>query len=308
MTTKIQENEQECLLCLKMADLQCSHIVPAFVFRWMKRSSISRTLRSAQAPNRRIQDGPKRPWLCRECESRLSGWETDFANKLFHPILADGRATHRYSSWMALFCASLCWRTLKLARLEVECNFLQADRLSLTDKALHRWREFIFGRAADPGKFELHFIPLDGIVSAVGGELHPFINRYLALGVDAEILEDEANLMVYVKLPRMVILGMVQPESLKAWKGTRVRIKEGSIYPRAFPLPKVFFAFLNHRAEFLSSIGREISHSQRKKISNTLEADLSVTASSVFAEALRLDIGLSGVSAALPGLKNNEDD
>ena len=202
MTTKIQENEQECLLCLKMADLQCSHIVPAFVFRWMKRSSISRTLRSAQAPNRRIQDGPKRPWLCRECESCLSGWETDFANKLFHPILADGRATHRYSSWMALFCASLCWRTLKLARLEVECNFLQADRLSLTDKALHRWREFIFG-AADPGKFELHFIPLDGIVSAVGGELHPFINRYLALGVDAEILEDEANVMVYVKLPRI---------------------------------------------------------------------------------------------------------
>jgi len=308
MTSNVQGTEQECLLCLKLADLQRSHIVPAFVFRWLKQNSISGTLRSGQAPNRRIQDGPKRDWLCRKCESRLSKWETLFASQLFYPILEDGRATHCYSSWMALFCTSLCWRTLKLAQVEVECNFLQADRPSLVKEALHCWEEFMLGRVKEPGKFELHFVPLDGIVSEVAAELHPFINRYLSLGVDAEILEDVENLIVYVKLPSMVILGMIQPNSLKAWKDTQIRSKKGTICPLVSPLPKVFFDFLNHRSNLLASMSEELSQSQQNNITSVLETDLSITARSAFAKALRQDIGLSGVSAALPHLNKLEDE
>lgn len=302
------ETKQICLLCQRMADLQQSHIVPASVFRWLKRISMSGSLRSALEPNRRIQDGPKRLWLCRECEGRLNCWETSFANGLFHPILANGTDTHRYSSWMALFCASLCWRTLKLALLECECSFLQPGRADLAEKALNRWREFMFGREPNPGEFGLHFVPLYGIQSVDGGGLCPFINRYLALGVDAEILEDQTNLLVYVKLPSMVILGMVEPESPNAWKRIRVRIGNGSIYPRPFTLPEVLLKFLNYRAFHFAGLSKNLSPFQRNKITGVLEADHERTSGSAYMQALRQDVGLSGLEAALPRYSKAEDE
>ncbi len=154
MKSDNSEANKVCLLCQRKADLQRSHIVPAFVFRCLKSLSISGSLRSGMVPNRTIQDGPKRPWLCCDCEGRLSGWETCFAQQVFHPILTGGADTLSYSSWMALFCASLCWRTLKLAHLEGKNSFLQPGRGELAEKALHHWREFMFGRELEPGKFE----------------------------------------------------------------------------------------------------------------------------------------------------------
>ena len=130
MNSKIQQKKQECLLCTELANLQLSHIIPAFVYRTLKSSSISGTMRSGQAPNLSIQDGNKEHWLCSKCENRLNKWETQFATQIFHPILTGDRpTTHCYSSWMALFCASLCWRILKLAQNNIECNFLQKNRV-----------------------------------------------------------------------------------------------------------------------------------------------------------------------------------
>jgi hypothetical protein len=48
-----------CRLCGEMKELQESHILPGFVYRWMKETSATGYLRFAQQPNLRVQDGVK---------------------------------------------------------------------------------------------------------------------------------------------------------------------------------------------------------------------------------------------------------
>src|SRR5690348_14377968 len=95
-----------CRLCGRPEVLQRSHVLPAFVFKWLKETSATGYLRSTQAMNKRVQDGIKEKWLCTECETRLSVWETQFASTLFHPLNADGGQKIPYSSWLLKFCIS----------------------------------------------------------------------------------------------------------------------------------------------------------------------------------------------------------
>jgi hypothetical protein len=101
-----------CRLCGAIAQLQDSHFVPSFVFRWLKATSATGYIRFSLRPNVRAQDGPKSPMLCTACEARFNKWETEFANHVFYPTV-QGRAEQcAYSGWMVRFCVSLSWRVL----------------------------------------------------------------------------------------------------------------------------------------------------------------------------------------------------
>lgn len=103
-----------CKLCGAIANLEQSHILPAFVFRWMKDTSATGYLRFGGKPNCRAQDGERRYWLCRGCETRLCQWETEFAAQVFHPLISDGGQRIPYQEWMLKFAVSVSWRVLSL--------------------------------------------------------------------------------------------------------------------------------------------------------------------------------------------------
>src|SRR6185437_16000526 len=96
-----------CRLCGQMAALQESHILPAFVFKWLKETSATGFLRFGQEPNKRVQDGMKRNWLCSPCETRLNLWETQFATNIFHPVNDDDGPRVEYGDCLLKFCASI---------------------------------------------------------------------------------------------------------------------------------------------------------------------------------------------------------
>ena len=99
-----------CRLCGATKELQESHILPGFVFRWKKETSATGYLRFGQQPNLRVQDGVKLHLLCRDCEQRFNNWETEFANRIFHPMTQGKAARACYGPWLLLFCASVSWR------------------------------------------------------------------------------------------------------------------------------------------------------------------------------------------------------
>jgi hypothetical protein len=92
-----------CRLCQQQAELKLSHILPAFIFRWLKETSGGGHLRHGMEPNRRIQDGLKRYWLCSPCEGRLNLSETAFATKLSHPYIEASGKQFTYSGWLIHF-------------------------------------------------------------------------------------------------------------------------------------------------------------------------------------------------------------
>jgi hypothetical protein len=92
-----------CRLCGQDGELQDSQIVPAFIYKWLKDTSATGFLRFGREPNKRVQDGHKRRWLCIDCERLLNVWETQFATQLFHPINQDGGAKIPYGEWLLNF-------------------------------------------------------------------------------------------------------------------------------------------------------------------------------------------------------------
>jgi hypothetical protein len=124
-----------CRLCERQSELQLSHVLPAFAYRWLRESSGNGHLRNSQEPNKRAQDGPKFYWLCAECEELFSRNETAFAGRLFHPYLKASGQIFPYSSWLIHFCTSVSWRVLRFYRDEGHLQTWEPEALARVDSA-----------------------------------------------------------------------------------------------------------------------------------------------------------------------------
>src|ERR1700733_10651325 len=104
-----------CRLCHIRAELQGSHIIPAFVFRWRKDTAPTPYMRASDNPNRRVQDGPTEFWMCSNCEQKLGDWERKFSCTVFRSLTENGTCRVQYGDWLLKFCVSISWRILLLA-------------------------------------------------------------------------------------------------------------------------------------------------------------------------------------------------
>lgn len=258
-----------CRLCHTEGDLQLSHILPAFLFRWVRETSANGYLRFGDNPNHRVQDGPKRHWLCVQCEGVFSRSETAFAEGLFYPYL-NGDSPILYKKWLLPFCVSVSWRVLTFYKEEsqdTKRNY-SPEVLRRITEAETAWRMFLLGQTEHPGRFIQHLIPFDAIaaISNPGLDLSPNMNRYLMRTIQMDLCRSDRSNFVYCKLPRFVIIGLIHEERPNHWQGTKVRLKRGLIEPRRYRLPWAFFEYVNSKAKREIELLRSISSRQREKI------------------------------------------
>lgn len=156
----------ECALCKKRSELQLSHIIPKFVIRYLKKTSVG-NIRSTEDPNKIVQDGEKLYLLCKECEKRFNVAETKFAKFIFYPYIKNDCRSFNYDKWLHYFMISLAWRNLYLDIVnfvrehDVELNDLQVliDSEKIT-------RDYLMGRRHDVDEIETHLFFFDDILSA----------------------------------------------------------------------------------------------------------------------------------------------
>lgn len=99
----------KCALCGNEAELELSHILPKFLFRYQKKSSPTGNIRSVVNPNRIVQDGEKLPFLCGGCEDLFSrycekspGWELN--GRLITAFLVDFEPRKNNGVWASYPC------------------------------------------------------------------------------------------------------------------------------------------------------------------------------------------------------------
>jgi hypothetical protein len=136
-----------CRLCQREADLLESHVVPAFVFKWLKDTSPTPFMRTSREPNRRVQDGLTQPWLCSDCEQALGTHEAQFASKIFHPTTQNGSHKIRYDESLLKFCVSISWRALLLASDKHPLDKFSETQRAAAAEALQAWNGFLRGLA-----------------------------------------------------------------------------------------------------------------------------------------------------------------
>ncbi len=287
--------KKACRLCGTVATLQESHVIPKFIYKWLKDSSASNYIRFGQQPNKRAQDGFKFRWLCIDCEKLFNKWETLFSSKIFHPLNQNSAEQIRYSSWFLLFCVSISWRVLNLY-IEIDHN-LPPKFHKKVDRTQTIWKEFLLGQRPHPGENEQHFLPLDAIESHTTSGMPPNINRYILRSVDIDIVHNEKSAFIYSKLGRFIILGFIEKPSPSQWKGTKLHVNNGLIKPQEYTVPNPFGEYLQDKAKRMAKIQDHISEKQNKKIDETLYKDLNRVANSESFKAMSHDVRLFGDTA-----------
>ncbi len=289
--------EGKCRLCDKNADLQESHIIPSFVYRWFKDSSGTGYLRFGPEPNKRVQDGYKKYWLCVECEQRFQVWETKFANSVFHPFNDGETDNASYGPWLLKFAVSISWRVLSFIDEEQGLPHFTPELGSCAQKALKEWKEFLMDRKPHPGRYEQHLLPLDRIENFDYPDMPTNINRYILRTVDIDAVYGGNRAFVYSKLGRFLILGFVEMPHPRQWDGTKIHVRHGIIRPKTYTVPGKFGDYLVSKARRFGKLQDNVSNKQNKRIEETYMKDLQRAAESESFKAMEQDVRLFGRKA-----------
>jgi hypothetical protein len=285
-----------CRLCNQKRELQDSHVLPHFIYKWLKETSATGFLRFGREPNRRVQDGYKMQWLCLDCEQRLNVWETQFATRLFHP-LNDGATKILYGEWLLKFSVSVSWRTLLLMKdNEWLSNFTEPQR-NAANEALQTWAKFLLTKTSHPGRFEQHLLVLGAIEQSSIGNLPANINRYILRTIDIDVVRNDSTAFILSKLGKIIILGFIDVAYPKQWIGTKVHVHKGTVLGADYTVPKQFGDYLIAEARRFAAIHANISKTQRARMDEAMWNSLGRLAKSGSMEAMRHDVRLAGRKA-----------
>jgi hypothetical protein len=252
-----------CRLCGEERDLQESHRIPRFVFRWLRETSPT-GMRHSKNPNVRVQDGWKCHYLCRGCENRFSQWEAEFARHVFRPYHDRARdpleALH-YGDWCLPFCVSVSWRTLSYCVETGIEKHMSMEQKALVQEALGTWRGYLLGLRTDPGAFEQHLFPVDTLKSGPRKLMNPFLNRYLLRAVQESVILGSESLLTYAKLGRIMLFGFVRaPRELLGWK---IRVRKGYIAPKGMRMPYWILDYILEQANRCAGMIASMSDKQK---------------------------------------------
>ena len=140
-------SKSHCALCLDEGHLEESHIIPAFVMRYLKKTSGTGFLRQPGSQGR-IQDGPKEELLCWDCEQRFGKWEQIFSIEAFPKIQSDEFESFQYDQWLLKLAVSLAWRALVTDRAEV--TVANPEWRNTIEATLENWRKYLLDLIKKP--------------------------------------------------------------------------------------------------------------------------------------------------------------
>ncbi|HBK7247203.1 TPA: hypothetical protein LNF33_003515 [Vibrio cholerae] len=229
----------KCSLCSCEAELELSHILPKFLFRYQKKSSPTGNIRSVVNPNRIVQDGEKVPFLCGECEDLFSRWETSFANNIFYPYEKGEKSEFSYDSDLSKFLASLSFRCLKLSYVENRLSYIENSLISYVPKALNNLSRYLLGEIPHPNEQRQHMILLDTAHSSSGyinGIKESEFNLYTTRAIEYDVVASDIVIFVYIKFLKFLVLCPVYTKTQKGWRSSRINHQSGVLKPCSIEL------------------------------------------------------------------------
>jgi hypothetical protein len=274
-----------------------SHYVPKFVFKWLKDTSATGHIRYSNAPNKRVQDGPKDNLFCNDCEILLNKFEAPFADRIFHPYAERLSGEFRYEEWLMKFCISVSYRTLLLFKRRASISAFDADARQATELADAKWKRVLRGEDEHPGEFEQHILPLNYVSEPSAMATSDFLNRYLVRAIDTDIaFESSSGGFVFTKLGPIAIFGFFS-QPTERWDNTRVKVRSGVFRLGGQVVSHRLGRYLNQRAERYKRVATSISATQNEKIDDAVLSNILRVQGSQQWAAMQSDAELFGIEA-----------
>lgn len=279
-----------CRLCGQHGPLQLSHIIPAFVYRWLKFTG--GPIRQSTEPNRRVQDGLKEHWLCRECEDRFGKREKVFADSIFH-CQAPKPESITYGPWFNYFATSLAWRTLEFAYGKNPDAQYTREQEDLTSQAREEWRRSLLGSPQMSRMFPLHVMMFQAGIKTNAADLPSNWNRFQLRQITLDIVGSSKSLMTYTKLGPFTFFGMIQHRK-RDWRGTRINLEGGRFPPRKVVLAASILPLFQEKADLSAQALLGVSERQSVLIDQTMERRLQNAETDPHIQALLADYAMFG--------------
>jgi len=194
---------ERCKLCHKEKELQESHIIPKFVYKWMKQTGTGR-FRQGFNINKPLQDGIKEFLLCRDCEQEFSKREDWFKKNVFDSFINRRKTTFYLSDNLKYFAVSLLWRVLIYFKDDGN-KYKFKEKL---DDAEKEWRKYLYENE-DLNKYDsIHLMCNPDYIEISKSPKN--IYSYLLRDVDIEIGEGEGKCFIYAKFARFIFIGVIE--------------------------------------------------------------------------------------------------
>lgn len=216
-----------CKFCNENEAIKNSHIIPSFIFSWIKDTSATRKLRESKTPNKRLQDGIKKDLLCKSCEEKFSKLESCFKKEFFSKT-----ATYREIldsitlSEESLFCLfSIFWRGLAMLKYypPKDSDLIEKDQ-QLIDIHLSILKDGIIKTDVNlQEKINIvHVSPQNRNKSnTLPKNITPFFYER-CVGHGPLILEDPYRFMLIVNIPFSIFTyTLTDLENINDWKNTK---------------------------------------------------------------------------------------
>lgn len=279
------EHIGKCALCNETKTLKESHIIPKFVGKWLRRTSITGNIRIAQQPNKRVQDIIKEYLLCESCEQKFSSFEKPFAEKIFMPHQG-GSKEFVYEEWLLKFIVSLQWRVI--VYFKNTATGMSSQLHHDLEEAQEVFRLYLNDKIDDAGTYSHHLYLVDTNTEINGNYNIDGLYTYLLRSIDPTFITNgESTLSIFTKLPGMIIHSHITPRNMDGWVNTLVQ-KQGKIQ---FPQYNNIFGYdglIESRIEL--SHENQISTIQRDKINENIQKNIDKLEKSKSYEAAIADL------------------
>jgi hypothetical protein len=265
-----------CRLCNNDKKLEQSHIIPKFVFNWIKKTSLTGKLRNNIVPNRRSEDGDKLPFLCSECEDLFNKYETYFANSLFNPATNNNISYITYTDELLKFIVSVIWRSLKF-RLEkkIMIDDLTANEINSFNAFLDNCKEYFNSNDINFLKdYAFHIVPLTedmenlNIIPPLSFTYQRTIDASFRAFSEENPSEGYNFLCFYVKIPFFLFIGEIVKNENYIWDNSDVKNQGYVLELKNITINDLVIEILN--TMYTNKAATKISDAQQKKIKDSV--------------------------------------
>ena len=262
-----------CALCGKECTLRDSHIVPKFVIRYLKDTSVGK-IRNLETPNRTVEDGEKHELLCPECEELFSAREKYFADTVFYTYKRDKVSSFDYDERLFYFLTSLSWRSL----------YLDAQDKSYPDTALLEMntavgsiRQYLLGKAPAPN-IENHIFFFDVAESSTladGNANRPNEIMHRSVTSYTVAANDNSTILVFTNMLGIIVVTFIKRGNEECWENTIINNGTGHIEAKYQKIKSIVGGEITRVLNYAEQCTSSISPKQQEAILQRLKAHAS---------------------------------
>lgn len=259
---------KSCKYCLKKEAIENSHVIPSFIFEWIKMTSATKVMRSTENPNLRVQDGHKSALLCSDCEGKFAKVEELFKKEYFSKV-ANYRKPCPEDLDITLSIIKciyiMAWRSLADTIYFPKDNYYTDEELLRFPSLLDEIKEAI--EIEEFSKFKTHVIPCTKeVLTTLDLPQIPWHHYERGVIVEPRIWDNWERFILYIQIPFSIIIFEIVPNEDDAWIGTQIegrsRIKLNEIKSAPWYLTDL----IEHYYKVFLEAHSKLSNAQLKKI------------------------------------------